>query len=64
MIDCATRKVIGWVVDDNYRMQLITSAIQMAACNVDLPGDAKPVLSGKREAAQVPAHGMSCRRGP
>jgi putative transposase len=37
VIDCATRKVIGWAVDDNYRTPLITSAIRMAARNVDLP---------------------------
>jgi transposase InsO family protein len=40
VIDCATRKVIGWAVDDNYRAPLITSAIQMAARNVKLPADA------------------------
>jgi putative transposase len=40
VIDCATRKVIGWAVDDNYRTPLITSAITMAARNVDLPADA------------------------
>ena len=40
VIDCATRKVIGWAVDDNYRTPLITSAIQMAAQNVDLSADA------------------------
>jgi putative transposase len=40
VIDCATRKVIGWAVDDNYRTPLITSAIQMAARNVSLPADA------------------------
>ena len=40
VIDCATRKVIGWAVDDNYRTPLITGAIQMAAHNVDLPADA------------------------
>jgi transposase InsO family protein len=40
VIDCATRKVVGWAVDDNYRTSLITSAIQMAARNVDLPADA------------------------
>ena len=40
VIDCATRKVIGWAVDDNYRTPLITSAIQMAARNLDLPADA------------------------
>jgi transposase InsO family protein len=40
VIDCATRKVIGWAVDDNYRTPLITAAIKMAARNVDLPADA------------------------
>jgi putative transposase len=40
VIDCATRKVIGWAVDGNYRTPLITSAIQMAARNVQLPADA------------------------
>ena len=40
VIDCATRKVIGWAVDDNYRAPLIASAIQMAARNVDLPDEA------------------------
>ena len=37
VIDCATRKVIGWAVDDNYRTPLITSAIEMAARNLPLP---------------------------
>ena len=40
VIDCATRKVIGWAVDDNYRTPLITAAIKMAARNVTLPADA------------------------
>jgi putative transposase len=40
VIDCATRKVIGWAVDDNYQTPLITSAIQMAARNVALPAGA------------------------
>jgi putative transposase len=40
VIDCATRKVVGWAVDDNYRTPLITAAIKMAARNVDLPADA------------------------
>jgi putative transposase len=39
-IDCATRKVIGWAMGDNYRTPLITAAIEMAARNIDLPGDA------------------------
>jgi len=40
VIDCATRKVIGWAIDDNYKTPLITSAIEMAARNMDLPPDA------------------------
>ena len=40
VIDCATRKVVGWAIDDNYRTPLITSAIEMAARNLDLPADA------------------------
>jgi putative transposase len=37
VIDCATRKVAGWAMDGNYRTPLITSAIEMAARNLDLP---------------------------
>ncbi len=37
VIDCATRKVIGWAMDDNYRIPLITAAIEMAARNLVLP---------------------------
>jgi transposase InsO family protein len=40
VIDCATRKVIGWAIDDNYRTPLITKAIEMAARNTGLPADA------------------------
>jgi transposase InsO family protein len=40
VIDCATRKVIGWAVDDNYRTPLIAKAIGMAARNMGLPADA------------------------
>jgi transposase InsO family protein len=40
VIDCATRKVIGWAVGDNYRTPLISSAIQMAARNIVLPDGA------------------------
>ena len=40
VIDCATRKIVGWAMDDNYRTPLIISAIEMAARNLDLPGDA------------------------
>ena len=40
VIDCATRKCVGWAVDDHYRTPLITSAIQMASRNIDLPDGA------------------------
>jgi transposase InsO family protein len=40
VIDCATRKVIGWAMDDNYRAPLITAAIEMAARNTRLPAGA------------------------
>jgi putative transposase len=37
VIDCATRKLAGWAMDDNYRTPLISDAIKMAARNLDLP---------------------------
>jgi putative transposase len=40
VIDCATRKIAGWAMDDNYQTPLITAAIEMAARNLDLPPDA------------------------
>src|SRR6266481_6214731 len=40
VIDCASRKVIGWAMDDNYRTPLVTAAIEMAARSLDLPEDA------------------------
>ena len=40
VIDCATRKVVGWAMDDNYKTPLITAAIEMAARNADLPAGA------------------------
>ena len=40
VIDCATRKVIGWAMGDNYKTPLITAAIEMAARNAVLPAGA------------------------
>jgi putative transposase len=37
VIDCATRKCVGWAMGDNYRTPLIISAIEMAARNLSLP---------------------------
>jgi putative transposase len=33
VIDCHTKEVIGWAIDDNYKTPLITAAITMAARN-------------------------------
>ena len=30
VIDCATRKIVGWAMDDNYKTPLISRAIEMA----------------------------------
>ena len=35
VIDCHTKAVVGWAVDDNYRTPLISTAIRMAARNHD-----------------------------
>jgi putative transposase len=37
VIDCATRMIVGWAMDDNYKTPLISEAIRMAARNVNLP---------------------------
>jgi putative transposase len=36
VIDCATRKIVGWAMDDNYRTPLIKDAIRMAVRKLDL----------------------------
>ena len=36
VIDCCTKAVIGWAMDDNYKTQLIERAIEMAAGNHQL----------------------------
>lgn len=40
VIDCATRKVVGYAMDDNYKTPLIIEAIERAAANLDLPDGA------------------------
>lgn len=40
VIDCHTKAVIGWAMDDNYKTPLIAAAVEMAARNYDLPVDA------------------------
>ena len=36
VIDCYTKAVVGWAIDDNYKTQLIEQAIEMAARNNSL----------------------------
>jgi transposase InsO family protein len=40
VIDCATRKIVGWAMDSNYKTPLIISAVEMAARNLELPAGA------------------------
>jgi transposase InsO family protein len=39
VIDCHTREIIGWAMDDHYRTPLIEKAVIMAATNHRLAGD-------------------------
>ena len=40
VIDCCTKEVVGWAIDDHYKTPLIERAIEMAARNHDLALDA------------------------
>ena len=40
VIDCYSRKIVGWAMADNYKTPLIAAAIRMAARNVALPDGA------------------------
>lgn len=40
VIDCFSRKIIGWAMADNYKTPLIQAAIRMAARNLALPSGA------------------------
>lgn len=40
VIDCYSRKIVGWAMADNYKTPLIVEAIQMAARNLPLPDGA------------------------
>jgi putative transposase len=37
VIDCYSRKIVGWAMDDNYKTPLIQAAIKMAVKNLSLP---------------------------
>jgi putative transposase len=40
VIDCYSRKIVGWAMGDNYKTPLIQAAIRMAAQNMSLPSGA------------------------
>jgi transposase InsO family protein len=40
VIDCHTKAVVGWAMDDNYKTPLISAAIEMAVRNHDIKEDA------------------------
>lgn len=40
VIDCFSRKIVGWAMADNYKTPLIQAAIEMAAKNMTLPDGA------------------------
>src|SRR5271169_2522732 len=40
VIDCHTKAVIGWAVDDNYKTPLVEKAVEMAARNYPLAENA------------------------
>ena len=40
VIDCHTKKVVGYAMDDNYKTPLIVEAVRMAARNVTFADDA------------------------
>ena len=40
VIDCHTKKVVGYAMDDNYKTPLIVEAVRMAAGNVTFANDA------------------------
>ena len=40
VIDCYTKAVVGWAIDDHYKTPLIERAIEMAARNSSLAGKA------------------------
>jgi transposase InsO family protein len=40
VLDCCTKEVVGWAMDDNYKTPLIEAAVMMAARNHDIKPDA------------------------
>jgi transposase InsO family protein len=40
VVDCFSKKIVGWAMDDSYKTPLIQRAVEMAARNIDLPAGA------------------------
>jgi transposase InsO family protein len=60
VIDCHTKAVIGWAVDDNYRTPLIQQAIEMGARNYPL-AESAIFHSDYAEVGVKPRnHGLPC----
>ena len=66
VIDCYTKAVVGWAMDDNYKTPLIVAAINMAARNHDLkPGaifhsDYAEVFVKPRNPGLATLRGLAC----
>ena len=49
VIDCHTKAVIGWAMDDNYKLPLIERAVEMAARNYRLGENAHLSLRPRQQ---------------
>jgi transposase InsO family protein len=61
VIDCATRKIVGWAMDVNYEAPPITKAINMAARNVQLPEGSDIPRRPQRQPQVNRVRGGRCR---
>lgn len=63
-IDCFSRAVIGWALDENYPASLVASAIHMAAGRIDIPdgaifhSDRGSQYTSREFAETLAAHGI------
>ena len=63
VIDCHTKAVIGWAMDDNYKTPLIEEAIEMAARNYARRRRDLPLRPGKQLHFQPVRRGLA-EKGP
>ena len=57
VIDCYTKAVIGWAMDDNYKTPLISAAIDMAVRNHDINEDVYKREAPANDPHEAPARG-------